>query len=100
MDTSKLYPVPTGNAGPDILRDEAGRAYWATDGSRITWTDVIECDEDGEPPETLIDLLILHGLWVLRDGNEALVTRDGIELSADAISEALGDGKSYAPSLT
>jgi hypothetical protein len=76
----KLVTLPTGNGEPDIARDELGRAYWAENGARITWTDVIECDEDGEVKEGLIDVLIRNGLWVLRDGREALVTRDGIEL--------------------
>jgi len=80
MDSSERTPVPTGNSAPDIERDEQGRAYWAMDGARITWSDVIECDEDGEVKEALIDVLIRNGLWVLRDGREALVTWDGIEL--------------------
>jgi len=76
--TSDRTSVPTGNHEPAIERDEAGRAYWPN-GSRITWADVIECDEEGEVKEALIDVLIRNGLWVLRNGREALVTRDGIE---------------------
>jgi hypothetical protein len=76
--TSARTPVPTGNHEPAIERDEAGRASWP-DGSRITWTDLVECDEDGEVKEAQIDMLIRNGLWVMRDGREVLVTRDGIE---------------------
>ncbi len=86
MDSIERTPVPTGNGEPDIERDEQRRAYWADDGSRITWADVIECDEDGEVKEVLIDVLIRNGLWVLRDGREALVTWDGIEAWRDEAS--------------
>ncbi len=79
MIEDKRISVPTGNGEADIERDELGRAYWAGDGSRITWGDVVECDEDGEIKEVLIDVLVRNGLWVLRDGREALVTWDGIE---------------------
>ncbi len=86
MDRSERSPVPTGDPNLRIEPDPIGRAYWANDGSRITWTDVLECDEDGEPKHELVDALIRNGLWVLHGAREALVTWDGIEAWLDEAS--------------
>ncbi len=82
MDSSERTPVPTGDLNLRIERDAIGRAYWAN-GSRLTWTDVLQCDEDGDPKHELVDALIGNGLWVLHDAREALVTWDGIEAWLD-----------------
>jgi hypothetical protein len=55
-----LTRVETGNAGPDIMRDEQGRAYWA-DGAQITDADCFRVDDC----ELLRKVLREHGLNVL-----------------------------------
>ena len=85
MHSSERIPVPTDLPEIRIERDELGRAYWAATGERITAAEVITCDEDGEPPEALIDVLVRNGLWVLRDGREVLVTWDGVERWIDEL---------------
>jgi hypothetical protein len=86
MDSSgDRSPVLSDHPDIRVERDEIGRAFWAESGKRITAAEVITCDEDGEPPEAVIDVLVRNGLWVVRDGQDVLVTWDGIERWIDEL---------------
>ena len=81
METTLRIPVPTGNMEPEIERDERGRAHWAQDGSRITWEDVSGAEEGDR--EILVDVLARHGLSVLHDGEDVIVTADALEARSE-----------------